>query len=406
MTFVTLNALLASHPTQLDPNFTNLGRSAQLYLSYDQQLGWSLIYLNCLQRICRFLFGCYASTHLNTVVTQISRENTGTFPPQLLNKIQRSWQTARGSIPFPVTSSTSSTSQAATHDAAAWLTQYTASGTSQLLADIFQQTKSACINGFIHNAQTLRIDADATRRMQQGTRYYNSTTPIALISGAVPTAQIQVINGDTFDVALAMKARGLNPVGLNMANAFHAGGGAEGGAKAQEEDLFRRSNYYLSLYLNENPHLHAQMNGTYRIADHGAIYTPEIQVFRSNTSTGYAFMPLQTIAMIASAAYNLNHYPGYTTLDTASAEYQDGTKEKIRAILRLAILHGHDSVVLGAFGCGAFLNLPATVANFFLQILQEPEFIGRFREIAFAVLDRPNGPNITTFTNVLHGIVV
>lgn len=60
---------------------------------------------------------------------------------------------------------------------------------------------------------------------------------------------------------------------------------------------------------------------------------------------------------------------------------------KIRTIYRIAIKNGHDSVVLGAFGCGVN-QLPAdAVANQFKRVLDEPEFSGKFRAVAFAILE-------------------
>lgn len=59
-----------------------------------------------------------------------------------------------------------------------------------------------------------------------------------------------------------------------------------------------------------------------------------------------------------------------------------------RTIYRLALSNGHDSLVAGAFGCGAF-RLPCDkVAEFFNEILNEPEFKNKFRKVTFAILDK------------------
>ena len=62
-------------------------------------------------------------------------------------------------------------------------------------------------------------------------------------------------------------------------------------------------------------------------------------------------------------------------------------KDKIRAIYNLAIINGHDSLVLGAFGCGAYHLRPDLVAPLFRDILDEDEFFGRFKDIRFAILE-------------------
>ncbi|MBQ6337554.1 MAG: TIGR02452 family protein [Kiritimatiellae bacterium] len=60
---------------------------------------------------------------------------------------------------------------------------------------------------------------------------------------------------------------------------------------------------------------------------------------------------------------------------------------KIRTIFRIALANGHDSLVMGAFGCGAFQLPPEAVAEQFARALGEPEFAGRFRIVIFAILE-------------------
>ena len=46
-------------------------------------------------------------------------------------------------------------------------------------------------------------------------------------------------------------------------------------------------------------------------------------------------------------------------------------KIKVRLILQIAIQKGHDAVVLGALGCGAWRNPPQHVAEIFQEVLAE-----------------------------------
>jgi len=62
----------------------------------------------------------------------------------------------------------------------------------------------------------------------------------------------------------------------------------------------------------------------------------------------------------------------------------------MRGLLWTALTNGHDSIVLGAWGCGAFRNPPNHIALLFQQVLQEPEFRGRFKRVVFAIFDDHN----------------
>ena len=53
----------------------------------------------------------------------------------------------------------------------------------------------------------------------------------------------------------------------------------------------------------------------------------------------------------------------------------------------LPLRHGHDSLVLGALGCGAFCNPPSHIAKLFHEVFEEPEFKNKYRLISFAILD-------------------
>ena len=65
----------------------------------------------------------------------------------------------------------------------------------------------------------------------------------------------------------------------------------------------------------------------------------------------------------------------------------DITLDKMRTILRIGLANEHDSLVLSAFGCGAFANSPAHIAKLFHQVIEEDEFIDCYRLIDFAILD-------------------
>lgn len=60
-----LNAIAGQMP--------RLGQSSGIYLSFEAGKGWSLIRLNCIERIFRWL-GAYRSTHLKIVAAQIRKE--------------------------------------------------------------------------------------------------------------------------------------------------------------------------------------------------------------------------------------------------------------------------------------------------------------------------------------------
>jgi len=57
--------------------------------------------------------------------------------------------------------------------------------------------------------------------------------------------------------------------------------------------------------------------------------------------------------------------------------------ERIHRVLQLAAARGHTSLVLGAWGCGAFQNDPAVASDLFPRHLEG--FAGHFREVVFAV---------------------
>jgi uncharacterized protein (TIGR02452 family) len=57
-----------------------------------------------------------------------------------------------------------------------------------------------------------------------------------------------VICSDCLEAAQLLLGAGFNPCVLNMASRQHPGGGVLNGAGAQEENLFRRTNLFMSLY--------------------------------------------------------------------------------------------------------------------------------------------------------------
>ncbi|CAF0808653.1 unnamed protein product [Adineta ricciae] len=216
-----------------------------------------------------------------------------------------------------------------------------------------------------------------------------------------PQTIVKVVQRDCLLVYKELVSKGLRPVLLNMANAYNPGGGYRQGDGAQEESLFRRSNYYQSLdaeldgdkpsaryRYDSNGALEqlAPSDALYPMDKYGAIYTSGLTVFRQPEEVGYGYMPIPMydVCSIAMAAYRdpkIEH-------NLLAAKYSLGTRKKIENIFAIAHHNKHDSLVLSAFGCGAFHNPPRHIAAIFKSVIEQ--YAGYFKCIYFAIIDDHN----------------
>lgn len=322
----------------------------------------------------------------------------------------------------------------------------------RLLA-IFQETKRICEQGFFlkgvkrYNfdrdqvAQSTIAETAAYRSMLNGSLKQLSgvakgggdriSRPSKQSTVHSPTAT--VLNTDSFRAAKTLIDQGFNPLVLNMANKTSIGGGVENGSRAQEEDLFRCSNYYQALYTQGKPSINGRHIYNHTVGEFGCVYTPDVCVFRDGQN-GYAFLddPFN-VSCIAVAGYDLGkadfrrELAGTALLKEIDAgtpildAFEQYTREKIKLILEMAILKGHDSLVLGALSCGAFrYRDPKTgeqeddgitanrVAKAFETVLKMPEYKNCFKNITFAIL-APNAAgqkNLDIFNNMVNRLGV
>ena len=232
--------------------------------------------------------------------------------------------------------------------------------------------------------------------------------------------EITVVADDCLDVAQAwVKEKHIrfgeyNDVAvLNMANRRNPGGGVTSGAGAQEEYLFRCSDYYKFLYRYA---AYAEKYGMIRShyqypldRNYGGIFSEGVTIFRENETSGYRLTDKPwKVNMIAVAGMNSPRLIFENGEERISPELVEGVKNKIRTIFRIAIDRGQKNLVLGAIGCGAFHNPPKHVAELFREILCEQEFFGAFKKICFAVKTSHTSrgdTNFSAFKETLDGFI-
>jgi uncharacterized protein (TIGR02452 family) len=239
----------------------------------------------------------------------------------------------------------------------------------------------------------------------RNTRFYEYTLPLCekekwnrIKNYKKKETIIAIHNKDTLDVALMLQEQGHNPCILNFASPTRPGGGWLTGARAQEEDLFLRSTYDLSL--SDPNKIDSNRKWKYPIPEKGGIYSPDVFVFRENEKNDYMIQPWENCRYVNFVAVAALRCP---KLECGSLSNRDTyvTMEKIKTILRIATTNGHVSIVLGAFGCGAFKNPPRQMAQLFHQVIFSNEFKNIFERIDFAILDNPEKEsNYDIFKNV------
>lgn len=187
---------------------------------------------------------------------------------------------------------------------------------------------------------------------------------------------VQVYNTDTLDLAFGAITLGYNTAILNMANNETPGGGVRNGATAQEECIFRRSNIFMTLTDN-----------LYKLDELELIYTPKFTIFKDSEYNYYSDWSCSCISIAA-----LRKHPGTKLYSEQEREIM---KAKIELMFRIGIVKGHDCLVLGAFGCGAFYNPPFEVMKLFREVMTI--YNGYFKCVLFAVKSGSGNINYKTF---------
>lgn len=186
---------------------------------------------------------------------------------------------------------------------------------------------------------------------------------------------------DCLYAAMNLIDDGYNPAVLNMASFKCPGGGVKNGSAAQEENLCRRTNLYKSISKYAEKGYPLDVNW-------GAIYSPVVSIFRKTENEGYEFMDKPyTVDVISAAA--LKH-PGLNPNGTLNDMAKKTLKNKVRQILNVGLYYKNDSLVLGAFGCGAYGTPPAEMAKIFRDVLRERFYNGAYKKIVFAIIDDKN----------------
>jgi uncharacterized protein (TIGR02452 family) len=229
--------------------------------------------------------------------------------------------------------------------------------------------------------------ADAVARAVSGTCLHRPGDPLELPDPGPSAAPRAVeVTGETTAAAARrlVEGEGLAHVAaLNFASGKNAGGGFLRGAKAQEEDLARCSALYTCLVTQPDYYAANRASGTMLYTDH-IIYSPGVPFFRDDRLEllPAPFLASMITAPAPNAGEHLARRPG------ERAEIHAALERRAERVLRVAAVHGHRALVLGAWGCGVFGNDPAEVADVFARLLDAPPFARAFDRVVFGVYDR------------------
>ena len=248
----------------------------------------------------------------------------------------------------------------------------------------------------IANGETLSKE---TKKAFDGTVVYEE--------GFVSEKRTPITNGDVFVIemttfdAARKYSKGRKTAVLNFANPVNPGGGVQNGAMAQEECLCRSSNLYPCLCSAEAREkyydYHKNLNNN--TASDRIIYTRDVCVFKTDDEIPQLM--------------DQNDW-FYVDVITCAAPYQGGIKKikddvlkpmfksRIKNIFETALDNSIEVLILGAFGCGAFRNPPALVAEAFKEVINEENYLSSFDTIVFAIKKTKN-QNYEIFRSILVG---
>ena len=218
---------------------------------------------------------------------------------------------------------------------------------------------------------------DTTRLVFKNTEVYKGD--LKPKQGKKKLTPIDIVKGGTVSVGYQL-AKESDTAILNFADALIPGGRVILGSKAQEENICRCTNLYSSLislsadkYYRLNRIMETIDPGTYTNA---VIYSKDVVIFKDDVT--YADIKKGYVDVITCPA------PSVELDDMIAFEVY---KRRIEQIVLSAIKNSVETIVLGAWGCGAFRQNPYVVASAFASVLNK--YSGYFKAVVFAIRPTP-----------------
>lgn len=183
--------------------------------------------------------------------------------------------------------------------------------------------------------------------------------------------KITVVNEDYLVVAKNLN----NLFVLVMANSKTPGGGVLTGARAQEEDVFRRTNLLKII---------PSIKSEYPLdVDNKGIYCFDVDVLKDTEENNYIDIKPYKIAAFIIPALDTQMIIFHRLLWKMTI--------RIRTIFEAAKLYGHRNLVLGAFRCDIFQNDSHKVATIFKQVISQ--YSNYFDNIIFTCMSKDDEAN-------------
>ena len=264
-------------------------------------------------------------------------------------------------------------------------------------AEIARNTLEICTLGWYENQLGQRVEiAKELEFATKNSILYGPGNNFVYVGKGTFQTEITVENETTIDAIIRLASEETSLMCLNFASAKNPGGGFLGGSAAQEESLARSSGLYACI---EPQQAYYQANRNLRsclYTDH-IIYSPAVPFFKDDEGTlldNPVFLGVITAPAVNYGALAKNE-------PEKLSQAEPIMKRRVGRMLSICNEHGHDHLILGAWGCGVFRNDPKKMASYFAEYLLDGEFCGVFRKVHFAVLDRRDSGIFEAFKNKL-----
>jgi uncharacterized protein (TIGR02452 family) len=162
------------------------------------------------------------------------------------------------------------------------------------------------------------------------------------------------VNMSTIECILANAVGGHKVTALNFANAMCSGGGYILGGNAQEESLCRASMLYYTIKTQKEYYRKNRLHVLPDYTDY-MIYSENVPIIRDENGTLLG-TPV-SCNFITSPAVNRS----FAKFMFSDKVINEKMTVRINKIVNLAVSGNTDTLILGAFGCGAFGNKYETV---------------------------------------------